>query len=96
MKKLLVALLVIVLGVGGGVGMYALSTQLNKTEAVESQTEKETKKEEKESNKVIISEERGNLNVSKYIFLGDSRFYGMDMFAEADDVFIYEIGEGYN
>ncbi|MBE5927050.1 MAG: SGNH/GDSL hydrolase family protein [Lachnospiraceae bacterium] len=96
MKKLLVVLLVIVLGVGGGVGMYALSLHLNNTETVEPQTEETTKKTEKETNKVIISEERGNINVSKYIFLGDSRFYGMEMFAEPEDVFIYEIGEGYH
>ena len=96
MKKLLVALLVIVLGIGGGVGMYALSLYLNDAEAVTPPTEEETKQEEKESQKIIISEERGNLYVSKYIFLGDSRFYGMEMFAEEDDVFIYEIGEGYN
>ena len=95
MKKLLVVLLVLVLGIGGGVGMYALSLHLNEAEAVEPQKE-QNKPEEKESNKVIVSEERGNLYVSRYIFLGDSRFYGMEAFAEDEDVFIYEIGEGYN
>lgn len=94
MKKLLVVLLVLVLGIGGGIGMYAISLNLNKAEEVKPQPEETTKEEE--SSKIIVSEERGNLHVSRYIFLGDSRFYGMESFAEEDDVFIYEIGEGYD
>lgn len=94
MKKVLVVLLVLVLGIGGGVLMYTLSLSLNEAETVKPQQEEQTTEEE--SQKVIISEERGNLHVSKYIFLGDSRFYGMETFKEEDDVFIYEIGEGYD
>jgi hypothetical protein len=32
----------------------------------------------------------------RYIFVGDSRYVGMKKFAQSDDVFIAQVGEGYN
>jgi hypothetical protein len=31
----------------------------------------------------------------RYIFVGDSRYVGMEKFAQSDDVFIAQVGEGY-
>ncbi len=98
MKKFLTVLLVLVLGIGGGIGMYALTLYLNGEEGI---VEQLSNKKDKETNQADNNLENNNnpgtvKDVSKYVFVGDSRYVGMKDYANEDDIFICEVGEGYN
>lgn len=99
MKKVLVILLVLILGIGGGVGMYALSLYLeNDGSVIQLNNKNESDKQDRPLHIVgdgNYAADGSSRTVSRYIFVGDSRYVGMEPYQMEEDVFICEIGEGY-
>ena len=97
MKKLLVALLVIILGVGGGIGLFALSVYLG-TDITQSDNNNAVNKNDDDDEKVngtnMGTDYKPNRNVTNYIFVGDSRYVAMENLATDTDTFICKEGEG--
>lgn len=95
MKKVFVVFLVLILGIGGGVGMYALSLRLNKEETAEKEPAEVIAVDKPgETYKKPDNQNTGEKYVSRYIFVGDSRYEGMEEFATVEDVVICRSGEG--